>query len=225
MSENGKLSDEEILAKLADLEHQEAVNSVTVEGSSGTEFQVLSTEEAVWFEEALERYQDQYNFENIADLQDLDRLLAMELLSYRWANWMIRDSDYDGNAYDEKAVSANKDKIEKSIVSLKAQMGIGRKNRVESEQQSTADYIQNLLQRAGEFGVHRDTQNAEILNWYMELRAKIGLMDRSDDEERTHNDVHPDQVLEWIRSEMIPAVDKIDDHFRENNQRYWIRDM
>ena len=224
MSDNEKLSDEEILARLADLEHQEAVESVTVKGASGTEYQVLTEDEAEWWADSIQQYTDQYNFENIADLQDLDRLLAMELLSYRWAAWLIRDSDYDGNSYDEKAVSANKDKIEKSIVSLKAHLGIGRKNRVESEQQSVADYLQHLLQRAGEFGVHRDTQNAEILNWFMELRAKMGLMERSDDEERTHNKVHPEQILEWISEELIPAIDKIDDHFREN-QRYWIKDM
>lgn len=217
-------SDEEILARLAELELQEEEAEVTVEGASGTEFHVLTTEEARWFGDAIERYQEQYNFENIADLQDLDRLLALELLSYRYANWLIRDSDYDGNTYDEKAVRDHKDKIDKSLISLKTQMGIGRKNRVESEQQSVADYLQNLLQRAGEFGVHRDKQNTEILNWYMELRAKIGLHGRSDDEERTHNKVHLDDIFVWIRDEMIPAVDEIDNHFRDN-QKYWIKDM
>jgi hypothetical protein len=218
------LSDDEILSMLDDLEVKEKIEAVSVSGASGSEFRVLNVEEAAWFEESLQKYTQQYSFENVADLQDLDRLLSMELLSYRWANWMIRDSDYDGASFDEKSVSANKDKMEKSIVQLKAHLGIGRKNRVESEQQSVADYMTELLRRAEEFGVHRDTQNAEILNWFMELRARIGLHDRSDDEERTHNKVHLDQIIEWIRDELIPAVDKIDDHFREN-QKYWIKDL
>jgi len=224
MSDKERMSDEEILAKLADIEHAAEVDAVTVEGVSGTEFQVLTTEEAVWFENSLTKYTEQYSFDNIADLQDLDRLLSMELLSYRWANWLIRDADYDGNTYDEKAVRDSKDKVEKSILALKAHLGIGRKNRVESEQQSVGDYLQNLLQRSKEFGVHRDTQNAEILNWYMELRSKVGLWERSDDEERAHNKVHLDQIFEWIRTEMIPAVDKLDDHFREN-QKYWVKSL
>jgi hypothetical protein len=224
MSSELPSTDEEILARLEQMEQDELDAEYTVEGASGTEFFVLTTEEARWFESALVKYQEQYNFENIADLQDLDRLLSLELLSYRYANWLIRDADYDGNTYDEKAVSANKDKIDKSLIALKAQMGIARKTRVESEQQSVADYLQNLLQRAGEFGVHRDTQNSEILNWYMELRTKVGLWKRSDDEERTHNKVHLEDIFQWIDEEMIPAVDKLDDHFREN-QKYWIKDL
>jgi hypothetical protein len=185
---------------------------------------VLTREEAVWFEESLDRYKEQYNFDNIADMQDLDRLLSMELLSYRYANWMIRETDYEGAQYDDKAVRETKDRIDKQILQLKAHLGIGRKNRVESEQQSVSDYMGELLKRANQFGVHRDSQNAEILNWFMELRAKVGLHERSDDEERTHNRVHIDQIYEWIKDELLPAVDKLDDNFREN-QKYWIKDL
>ena len=219
-----ELSDEQILHMLDEAEIAEKLGEVTVEGASGTEYRVLTTEEAVWFEKSLIRYTEQYNFENIADLQDLDRLLSMELLSYRYANWMIRETDYEGAAYDDKAVRDTKDKIDKQILQLKAHLGIGRKNRVESEQQSVADYMTELLKRAKEFGVHRDTQNAEILNWYMELRTTIGLWDRSDDVERTHNRVHMDQIFEWIKDEFIPHVDELDAHFRDN-QQYWIKDL
>jgi hypothetical protein len=219
-----ELTDEQILQLLNDAEVAEALEEVIVHGASLTQFQVLNTDEAEWFERSLEKYQEQYSFDNIADLQDLDRLLSMELLSYRYANWTIRESDYEGLAYDEKAIRDSKDKIDKQILQLKAHLGIGRKNRVESEQQSVADYMTELLKRAGEFGVHRDNQNAEILNWYMELRAKVGLYERSDDEERTHNQVHLDQIFEWIKDEFIPEIDKLDAHFREN-QQYWIKGL
>jgi len=222
-----RLSDEEILAQLQlseDAEKSEAFDEMTVEGSSGTEYNVLTTEEAVWFKSALRLYQDQYDFDNIADLQDLDRLLAMELSSYRYSAWLIRESDYFGNAYDDKVVRDSKDKIDKNILSVKAHLGIGRKNRVESEQQSTADYISNLLQRAGEFGIHRDDQNAKILNLFMDLKTLIGLYDRSDDEERTHNRVQVVDIIDWIRTVAIPEFQELDDHFREN-QKYWIKDL
>ncbi len=219
-----RLSDEEILAQLQRAEDDEALGGVGVEGSSGTEYRVLTTEEAVWFESALEKYQEQYNFDNIADLQDLDRLLSMELLSYRYSAWLIRESDYYGNAYDDKVIRDSKDKIDKNILSLKAHLGIGRKNRVESEQESTADYLSNLLQRAGEFGVHRDNQNAKILNLFMDLKTLIGLHDRSDDEERTYNHVHPKDIMDWIRTVALPEFAKLDDHFRKN-QKLWIKDL
>lgn len=219
-----RLTDEEILAQLQQAEDDEAVDEVTVEGSSGTEYRVLTIEEAVWFENALEKYQEQYNFDNIADLQDLDRLLSMELLSYRYSAWLIRESDYFGNAYDDKVIRDSKDKIDKNILSLKAHLGIGRKNRVESEQESTADYLTNLLQRAGEFGVHRDNQNAKILNLFMDLKTLIGLYDRSDDEERTHNHVHMTDIMDWIRTVALPEFAKLDDHFRKN-QKLWIKGL
>lgn len=219
-----EFTDDEIREMLKEAQDEAELDSVTVEGSSGTEFRVLNTEEAVWFENSLNKYTEQYQFDNIADLQDLDRLLSMELLSYRYVSWLIRDGDYDGNSYDEKATRDFKDKIDKNILALKAHLGIGRKNRVESEQQSVSDYLSNLLQRAHEFGVHRDRQNAEILNWFMELRSKVGLHDRSDDEERTHNHVHMDDIFEWIRDELIPEVDALDAHFRAS-QKYWIKDI
>jgi hypothetical protein len=220
-----KLTDQEILAQLGQFdESEEPDDTFVVAGSSGTEYTVLTTEEAAWFESALDKYQEQYSFDNIADLQDLDRLLSMELLSYRYSVWIIRESDYDGNAYDDKVVRDSKDKIDKNIISVKAHLGIGRKNRVESEQQSTADYITTLLQRAGEFGVHRDAQNAKIMNLFMDLKSLIGLHDRSDDEERTHNHVHVDDIIDWIRTVAIPEFQKLDDDFREN-QKYWIKDL
>lgn len=219
-----RLTDEEILAQLQQVDEEEIDDGLVVDGSSGTQYVVLIREEAVWFENALAKYQEQYSFDNIADLQDLDRLLAMELLSYRYSVWLIRETDYDGNQYDDKVVRGSKDLIDKSIISVKSHLGIGRKNRVESEQESTADYISNLLQRAGEFGMHRDAQNARIMNLFMDLKTLIGLHDRSDDEERTHNHVHMEDIMEWIREVAIPEFAELDDHFRVN-QRMWQKDL
>lgn len=219
-----KLTDEEILAQLGALEQKAASAAFAVKGASGTEYQVLTVEEANWFQDALSKYQDQYSFDNIADLQDLDRLLSMELLSYRYSAWMIREFDYEGNIFDDKVVRDSKDKIDKQIISVKQHLGIGRKNRVESEQQSVSDYLENLLQRAGEFGVHRDSQNAKILNLFMDLKALIGLHDRSDEEERTHNKVHMDDIVDWIRNVAIPEFEELDANFRVN-QKYWQKDL
>lgn len=219
-----KPSDEEIKAMLEAQASEVPLQTANVEGAAGTEFTVLSPEEARWFESSLEQYQEQYHFDNIADLQDLDRLLALELLSYRYAAWLIRDGDYEGNAFDEKAVRDHKDKIDKELRNIKAHMGIGRKSRTESESQSTADYLSNLLQRAGEMGIHRDEQNAKIIDLFSQLKSKVGLHDRSDDEERTHNKVHTDDIMNWLREEAFPAYDGLDDAFREN-QKMWIKDL
>lgn len=215
-------TDDELLALLGEDEEEDAV--IVVEGSSGSEFHLLSFEEARWFELSLERYQEQYHFDNIADLQDLDRLLGLELLSYRYANWLLRESDYDGNPFDDKAVREHKDKIDKEIRGIKIHMGIGRKTRVESEQQSVADYLGDLLGRANEFGVHRDEQNAKILDLFNELKKLVGLYLRTDEEERKQLGVSLEDILKWLIEIAIPEYDAIDDHFRKN-QKMWIKDI
>ncbi len=215
-------SDDELLALLGEDEEEDAI--VVVEGSAGSQFHLLTFEEAKWFELSLERYLEQYHFDNIADLQDLDRLIGLELLSYRYANWLLRESDYDGNPFDDKAVREHKDKIDKEIRGIKTHMGIGRKTRVESEQQSVSDYLTDLLGRANEFGVHRDAQNAKIIDLFNELKKLVGLHLRTDEEERKHLEVGLDDILKWLIEVAIPEYDALDDHFREN-QRMWIKDI
>lgn len=216
-------TDEELLALLGEDEEAES-GLVVVEGSSGTRFHLINMDEGRWFEQSLERYMEQYHFENIADLQDLDRLLGLEALSYRYSNWLLREADYDGNPFDEKAIREHKDKVDKEVRAIKVHMGIGRKTRVESEQQSVADYLSDLLGRANEFGVHRDEQNAKILDLFMELKKLVGLFARTDEEERKQLGVSLDDIFQWIIEIAIPEFDALDDHFREN-QKTWIKDI
>lgn len=216
-------TDEELLALLGEDEEATA-GLVVVEGSSGTQFHLINMDEGKWFELSLERYMEQYHFENIADLQDLDRLLGLEALSYRYSNWLLREADYDGNPFDEKAIREHKDKVDKEVRAIKVHMGIGRKTRVESEQQSVADYLSDLLGRANEFGVHRDEQNAKILDLFMELKKLVGLFARTDEEERKQLGVSLEDIFVWITDIAIPEFDKLDDHFRVN-QRTWIKDI
>ena len=221
-----KPTDEEVAEMLAAVEDKVGGDSdpIIVIGASTTEFHVMTGEEKHWFETSLVKYIEQYEFQNIADLQDLDRLLALELLSYRHAYWLIKDTDYDGSSFDEKAVRDAKDKLDKNILAIKTHLGIGRKNRIESESESVSDYLANLLQRSKEMGIHRDTQNAKILSLFMELKTQVGLWQRSDEEERNHNKVNMDDIFEWIVDVAIPEFDELDNHFRAN-QKYWIKDL
>lgn len=220
-----ELSDEELLALINDeVDDDPPARMVKVEGASGTEFWVHGIEEQAWFETNLERYLGEYKFENIADLQDLDRMLGMELLSYRYASWMIRGHDYEGLEFDEKFVRDHKQKMDQEIRLTKQHMGMNRKARVESEQQSVADFLENLLRRAEEFGVHRDAQIAKSFDLLQEIIKLVSLHDRTDEEERHHLGVGADQILQWIREVAAPEFQAIDDAFRKN-QRLWIQDI
>ena len=218
-----EFTDEELLKMIGPIDDVN-VALISVEGSSGTEFNVITIEEAAWFDSTVERYHEQYEFENIADLQDLDRLTALELLSYRYASWLIREADYDGNPFDDKSVRDHKVKVDKEIRDIKSHMGLGRKSRTESEQQSVSDYLADLLARAKEFGVHRDMQNAKSQDLFNELKKLIGLYRRTDEEERKHLSVDLPDIIEWIEKVAIPEYDAIDEHFRKQ-QKLWIRDI
>ena len=200
------------------------VNTLFVRGSSGTEFEVLNTEEKNYFEMNLKKYKEEYRFENVSDLADVDRMLGLELLSYRYTAWLIKGSDYDNLQFSEKDIRDHKQKVDTEIRLLKKNMGMDRRGRVESEAESVSEYLRNLLRRAGEFGVHRDTQIAKALDLFNDLKTMIGLHDRTDTEERLHLGVEEHQIIEWIRNSAIPEYDAIDDAFRKN-QRSWIKDV
>ena len=200
------------------------VNTLFVRGESGTEFEVLTMDEKDYFESNLAKYKVEYRFENVSDLQDLDRLLGLELLSYRYTAWLMKGVDYDGLQFADKDVRDHKQKVDAEIRLLKKNMGMDRKGRVESEQESVAEYLRNLKKRAAEFGVHRDEQIAKAIDLWNDLRTMIGLHDRSDEEERRHLGVDSEQIMEWIRNTAIPEYDAIDAAFRKN-QRIWLREV
>ena len=90
--------------------------------------------------------------------------------------------------------------------------------------ESAGEYLQDLLRRAREFGVHRDTQVAKAIDLLMEVKKLVGLHYRCDEEERFSLGVSPEQILEWLRDVAIPEYDRIDDQFRKN-QRLWIKEI
>lgn len=220
-----ELTDAEILAKIdGEGEGFGAVDHMLVYGSSGTEFSVMGESEKKWFEDNMTSYRAGYKFEDIADLQDLDRLLGLELLSYRYTAWLVKGSDYEGLGFVEKDIRSSKDAIDKEIRNLKSHMGMDRKHRMTAESESMAEYLLNLKNRAHEFGVHRDNQIAVAIDLWMELRKMVGIHDRTDEEERRMLGVSMEEIFDWIRTSAIPRFDEIDVAFRKN-QKLWIREI
>lgn len=222
------MDEEEILKRLSLVEEENDLadlsDSRIVTSAGGSQVRVLNEMEETWFNKTLQEYQDQYLFENVADLTDLDRLMVLELLSMRYGFWLSSGVDYNNAEFVEKTVSERKDKLDTQIRMLKKHMGMDRKGRVESESESMAEYLKNLLRRAEEFGVHRDNQVAKAIDLFMELKKLIGIHERTDEEERRHLGVDLDSIYVWIRDVAIPEFDEIDDAFRKN-QRIWIREV
>lgn len=196
----------------------------TVQTPSGSDLHVQTQEEADWYEDRRDRYQRDNLFPNVSDLQDLDRLLMLEVLSYRWGLWMSQGFDYLYARVDEGDLSKKLKEYSVEIRLLKQSLGIDKATRDKDKGESLADYTEKLLDRAKQFGYHRNQQYEMAVTRFHELRAMVTTYDRCDTEERQLLDLSPDTILEWVRTKAIANWDELSASFRKN-QAIWIKEM
>jgi hypothetical protein len=196
----------------------------TVTTPSGSELHLQTTEEADWYESRRDRYQADNMFPNVSDLQDLDRLLMLEVLSYRWSLWMGQGFDYVYARVDEGQLKNNIKEYSVEIRLLKQNLGIDKSTRDKEKGESLSDYTANLLHRAKEFGYHRNDQYELAVTKMYELRSMVMTYDRCDDEERALLDLSLETIFEWIRDNVIKDWDDLAAAFRKN-QSMWVREM
>lgn len=192
---------------------------------SGASFPV-HPQEVDYLTALAQRYMTEHHFSNVSDLQDLDRLLLMELMCFRWGTWVSRGVDYDDGTVDldelQKAIRTHSAEVRQ----VKKAMEIDTVSRSKAKgEDSVAGYIGNLQARAKEFGVMREEQFAKALNLFHELKAWVTLHQNCDDEERRELHVELSDLLDWLREVAFPEFDAIDTHFRTAQQRMWVRSL
>lgn len=196
----------------------------TVNTPSGSELNLQTPEEGDWYEQRRDRYQQDNMFPNISDLQDLDRLLMLEVLSYRWGLWMAQGFDYQFARVDENALKNNIKEYSVETRLLKASLGIDKATRDKDRGESLSDYTEHLLERAKLFGYHRNEQYQVAVTKFYELRSMVMTYDRCDTEEREVLDLTMQSIFDWIRDNVIRDWDAHSEAFRKN-QAMWIKDM
>lgn len=199
--------------------------AVVVVAPSGSQFVVLTEDEVLYFEEKARRYTSDNHFVNISDLQDVDRLLFMELMCYRYSLWLSQEHDYWGEGVALDDLKKTVVEYSKELRLLKKSLGIDKAAREKEKGENVADYLENLRVRAREFGVMREQQLTKGLTLFKELASLMTLHDNCDEKERYDMNVEPEDILQWLREVAIPEFDLIDQHFVQNNQRYWIREI
>lgn len=210
---------------ISDIIEDESVvdESVVVEGPSGSQYKVLNDFEASHYNSLSERYQTDNVFVNVSDVQELDRILMMELMAYRWGLWLIQEQDYDGKRVNPQELQKAISSYSKEIRDIKKDLGMDKNTRDRDQGENLAAYIQNLLLRAKEFGVKRNEQAVEAINILMELRAIITLFRNSNEEERKEFHANMEDIIEWCEKK-FEQFDKIDESLRQD-QKYWIHDI
>lgn len=197
--------------------------TIEVAGPSGEMLRVLTDGEAEWVTRITTRYMSDNHFSNITDLQDLDRILVMEMLSRRWGIWLAQEHDYEGSGVDLEKLQKYMSDYSKEIRLLKKSLGIDKAARDRDKGDSPAEYINNLRIRAKEFGIMRNDQFAKVITLFQELISLITLHNNCDDYERKENNIEIEDILDWIERMAIPEFQAIDATFRETKQKMWIR--
>lgn len=197
--------------------------NIVVIAPSGASIVVMNQDEADYYNQVALRYQADNKFKNISDILELDRILTMELMCYRWSLWILAEKDYMGRKINPAEIQRSIELYSKEIRGIKKDLGIDKSTRDRDKGESIADYIQNLGIRAKEFGIYRDKQNVKAITLLMELRALVALYENSTKAERKQFGASLENLVEWIK-EKGEEFDEIDAHFRKN-QKLWIREL
>lgn len=196
--------------------------TIMVKSPSGGRIEVLTVEEKTWYEDRASKYMADGHYTFVSDLQELDRILNMELNAWRLGLWLLKDEDYFGDPIERDQVQKAVNDISKEIRQIKKAMGMEKVQRDKEKGSSISDRWDDLCARAEEFGIMREKQLTEAITLFMDLKALMTFHLNCDEQERKENDVEEHDVIQWIIDVAIPQFDKIDEYFRENQQRFWV---
>lgn len=191
---------------------------------TGGELMVMGMAEKLRYEQAKVSYTDGIVYELRTDLEDLERLLFLELMVYRWGLWMMQGQEYDGTVInDENRIRRMVQDFAKQIDSLKDQLKLSKKARESDKGESFDERWRKLASHAKEFGVMREKQLGHALETMQAIFAAVSTFDRADEEERKKIGMPTQEsVLEVVR-ELRPHFDEVDAYFRANSQKFWVR--
>lgn len=212
------------MADLLETENPYGLQLYTVESPSGSTIALQNESEANYYERQRDKYLSDNRFTNVSDIEDLARLLTLEVMVHRWSNWLTQGFDYLASRINETELKTNIKEYSTEIRLVKASLGIDRAQREKDKGETVGDYITTLLERAKEFGVHRDEQYAKAVTFLWELISQINTHDRCDPQERRELDLSAESIIDWVRTTVIPEWDDLDKSFRVN-QRVWIAQL
>lgn len=198
-----------------------------VELCSGEGLMVQTEVEQRWFNDTKAKYLTETKFTDTTDLQDMDRLLCLELLIFRWNQHLAAGQDYHSNLVDDDLLRKQVKEQSDAITKLKQSLSLDKRSRDQALNEGNfATWFADVKRRAKLFGIHRENQLNKALALMNELSGIVGAYDRSDEEERRKIGFEkPEDILDWVRNTMLPEFKAIDEHFIENEQKLWKRDL
>jgi hypothetical protein len=194
---------------------------------SGKPIEVQSRLEVEWFEETRNTYLLETKFTEATDLRDLDRLLVLELMVFRWTQWLAKGRQYDGDMTDDEQLRRNIKEFSDSCNKIKETMGLHKKARDASAADGNfQQWLDDVKRRAKLFGVHRVRQSTEAIVLMKEIFSVTDTFYRADAEERQKYGYKTEaDIVKWIQKDIRPRFNALDEYFLEHEQAYWVKDM
>jgi hypothetical protein len=214
----------ESMPTTVDVENPYGLQLYQVSSPSGSTINLQNEGEAIYYESQRDKYLADNRFTNVSDVEDLSRLLTLEVMVHRWSNWLTQGFDYLAGRVNETELKSNIKEYSVEIRLVKASLGIDRAQREKDKGETLGDYVANLLDRAKEFGVHRDEQYSKSVTFLWQLISMINTHDRCDEQERRELDLTPDSMIQWVRDTVMTDWDGLNQAFRAN-QKIWISDL
>lgn len=189
---------------------------------SGNPFPTMNDGEADFLNRLIDGYLEMH-FEHVSDLSELDRLVQMELLSFRWNTWLGLGVDYNDKALDPKLTGQAKD-ISLEIRQVKSKLGIDKQTRDRARGEgSVHQRMTTTIQRALAFGLHRCAQVERALELQFQLIAMtqlhMNLLEHPDEQKEMR--VTAEDIATWVFEVLKPEFEEIDEHFRTHTQHIW----
>lgn len=192
---------------------------------NGHQVEVGHADEKVWYEQMLGSYQHDFAFEMASDRNDLDRLLMLELQAFRFNRFLSSGRDYEDMLLPDGVLDSYRSAMKglgAEISRLKMDLGMGKAAR-DKIKESAGGYITELQKRAREHGIRRNKQVTTFICQMQALKSLIGTYDRSNALERDKIGLTSEaDIVEWIRTEMIPEFEAVDLEFRQTSQKFWV---
>lgn len=198
---------------------------IAVISPSGGTFYVLTLDEEAYYNDRASRYMTDGRYTFVSDLQVVDQILITELFIWRWGLWISMDEDYFGDPIERDKLQASLNNYLKEVRQLKKSIGMDKTSREAARGDNISEYWDDLRRRAKEFGVMREDQLTKALTLFMELDALVTKHENYNERERHEYELTMEDVFKWIKEVAIPEFKEIDNHFRANQQRFWVGDM
>lgn len=194
---------------------------------SGETLRVQTAVEQRWFNDTKAKYLTETRFTDTTDMQDMDRLLCLELLMFRWNQHLASGYDYQNELVDDDLLRKQVKEQSVAITALKTSLSLDKKSRDAALNEGNFNaWFTDVKRRAKLFGLHRENQLNVALSLMNELSGIVGGFDRSDEEERKKLGFESESdIVQWIRESMLPDFKKVDEYFIENEQKLWKRDL